>query len=140
MSKNVFVFAESRSGSNWLVETLHNHPSIDMLKEIFQDGQRNRYIREKKLEFECYKRGNDVRYLEMRLEDLKKEWGGCKILFQEIRLFDFYDFLEHYQDARFIILQRGNSVRAEVSSCIARTYGRGVQCISGSSSKVRWSK
>jgi LPS sulfotransferase NodH len=33
----LFILSESRSGSNWLVETLNNHHQIKMLKEIFQE-------------------------------------------------------------------------------------------------------
>jgi hypothetical protein len=124
MKRNIFIFAESRSGSNWLVETLNNHPSISMLKEILQPQQREKYYQEHKQEMECYKPGNDVKYLEQRLGELKKELAGCKILFPQIRFFDFYDFLNYYQGAGFITLQRQKAVRAEVSGCIAKTHGR----------------
>lgn len=124
MSRKLFIFAESRSGSNWLAETLNNHPSISMLKEILQYNQRNKYYKEQIQKMECYKHGNDVRYLQQRLGNLKKEWAGCKILFPQIRFFDFYDVLNFYQNASFIFLHRQNAVRAEISGCIAKTHGR----------------
>jgi LPS sulfotransferase NodH len=124
MRNNVFIFAESRSGSNWLVETLNNHPAISMLKEILQLNQRKKYYEEQKQEIECYKPGNDVEYLKQRLGNLKKELTGCKILFPQIRMFDFYEFINHYQNSHFIILLRQNAIRAEVSGCVAKTHGR----------------
>jgi len=124
MRKNVFVLAESRSGSNWLVETLNNHPAIGMMKEILQYDQRKKYLKDQKLKIDCFKPGSDVEYLVHRLGNLKKEWAGCKILFPHIRIFDFYDFLNYFQNAMFIILERENSVRAELSGCVAKTHGR----------------
>lgn len=124
MSNYLFIFAESRSGSNWLVETLNNHPAVSLMKEILQYDQRNKYYKEQKLEIEYFRPGNDVEYLKQRLGNMKKEWAGCKILFPQIRFFDFYDFLNHFQNALFIILERQNSVRAELSGCIAKTHGR----------------
>lgn len=124
MQRNLFVFAESRSGSNWLVETLNGHPSIGMLKEIFQYNQRNRYNEQLNRSPEPFRVGMDVEYLKQRLGDLEKEWSGCKILFPQIRFFDFYDFIENFRDASFIVLSRENAVKAEISGCIAKTRGR----------------
>jgi hypothetical protein len=124
MTNRVFVFADSRSGSNWLVETLNNHPEIGLLKEIFQWGKKENFYRGRKKEECIFKSGKDVQYVEQHLKNLSKPWRGCKILFAQIRIFDFYEFINFYQNAYFIILQRLNAVRAELSGCIAKCHGR----------------
>lgn len=122
--KNLYIFAEARSGSNWLVETLNSHPRMAVLKEILQYSNRKKFYREQGMGYEPFTYGSDVEYLRKRLGALEKEWTGCKILFPHFRCFDFYDFLNHYEGASFIILTRGNSFKAEISGSIARTHGR----------------
>jgi uncharacterized protein (DUF433 family) len=104
MGKKVFIFAESRSGSNWLVETLNSHPHISMLKEILQYAHRNKYYEEQKRNDEYFKYGSDVEYLKQRLDSSEKKWTGCKILFPELRCFDIYDFINYYSQTAYFII------------------------------------
>ena len=104
LGNRAFVIAESRSGSNWLVETLNNHPDIFLLKEIFQPEQRKKFTEEKGME-QYREIDTDIHYLEKRLEESGKKLSGCKILTsQAVRFLDFFKFIEYYQGAFFIFL------------------------------------
>lgn len=121
----LFIIAESRSGSNWLVETLNYNPDIFLLKEIFQPKQRIKFSENKNLS-SLKEIDSDIDYLEKQLEESNKKISGCKILTsQAVRFLDFYKFVEFYSNkAAFIILSRLNSVKAEISGEIARKWER----------------
>jgi hypothetical protein len=120
-TSRLFVFAEARSGSNWLVETINSHKEVFLLKEIMQPLQ--------KIDF--YKGSpdrvpvdeSDVVYIEKQLAVGNGKLKGCKILFpQAVRFMDLYEFIFNYQNANFILLTRINSVHGEVSGMLAREF------------------
>jgi|GEM_PF-2193994 len=120
----LFIFAESRSGSTWLINTLDSHNEIGLLDEVINPD----YI--KNLNFD--NSGNDqakpesaLQKIEFQVGRLKGKYKGCKILFpQAIRFIDFYEFILNYRNAFFIVLCRQNSIRAEISGLIANEYAR----------------
>ncbi len=119
----LFVFAESRSGSTWLITTLASHPDLGMLDEVINpDFARN-------LRFPTEDKGTQpvapIQLIENQLSTLPGTYKGCKVLFpQAIRFIDFYEFILNYREARFILLTRRNSVRAEISGLIANEHAR----------------
>ena len=120
-SSRLFVFAEARSGSNWLVETLQSHPDIFMLKEIMQPVQRDEYYLNKGDNGRYL--DSDVEYVEKQLADTESTLKGCKILFpQAVRFMDLYEFIQNYRDAYFLLLRRKNLIKGEVSGAIARHF------------------
>ena len=120
----LFVFAESRSGSTWLVNTLDTHPQIGLLDEVINPDYA------KKLQPALPGNPNEtpltaLQVMENQFSAKRGLYKGCKILFpQAIRFIDFYEFILNYRMARFIILTRSNSVRAEVSGLVANEHAR----------------
>jgi hypothetical protein len=120
----LFVFAESRSGSTWLINTLNSHPDIGMLDEIINPD----YLKTLNASYGENQQPGQVSALqkmENPISPLKGKYKGCKILFpQSIRFIDFYEFILNYRNAFFIILTRNNCIRAEISGLIANEYKR----------------
>lgn len=120
-SSRLFVFAEARSGSNWLVETLQSHPDIYMLKEIMQPVQRGEYYTSKG--DHSQHNDSDAQYVEKQLSSGESNLKGCKILFpQAVRFMDLYEFIQNYRNASFLLLRRKNLIKGEVSGAIARHF------------------
>ncbi len=120
-TQKIFILAESRSGSNWLVETLNNHSQIYLLKELFQP---NKLLQYKQL-LDSEAQYSDKNYFESHLIDITTKYTGCKILFpQALRFMDFYLFINDYANAKYICLTRKNTVQAEVSDLLAQKHGR----------------
>ncbi|MCX6303964.1 MAG: hypothetical protein NT040_03260 [Bacteroidetes bacterium] len=120
----LFVFAESRSGSTWLINTLGSHDEIGLLDEVINPDYA------KNLRFAAIA-GNQpmqetaLQRIEEQVCRLKGKYKGCKILFpQAVRFIDFYEFILNYRNAFFIILHRKNSIRAEISGLIANEHAR----------------
>ncbi|MCX6267469.1 MAG: sulfotransferase [Bacteroidetes bacterium] len=120
----LFVFAESRSGSTWLINTLASHRDIGLLDEVINPDYA------KTLNFGA-KADNQstpeaaLQKIENQISRLHGKYKGCKILFpQSIRFIDFYEFVLNYRNAFFIILTRKNSIRAEISGLIANEHAR----------------
>jgi len=121
-SQKLFIFAEPRSGSSWLMETLNSHKDISLSSELYNHAmfqEVSNFHRIKKDEFD-----NCINYLEKKLTPGNK-YTGCKILFNQLGLiaddFPAY-FIENYKDAYFICLYRENIVEANVSLEIAHAY------------------
>ena len=120
----LFVFAESRSGSTWLINTLDSHQEIALLDEILNPDYiaNNHHVNNEN------KQSNQavaVQKIENQIGHLNGKYKGCKILFpQAIRFFDFYEFILNYRNSFFIVLTRQNSIRAEISGLIASEYSR----------------
>lgn len=123
-AKRIFLFADARSGSTWLINTLNSHPEISMVDEILNpDFEKNFQVSRQNNQTANLK-GN-ARFVESYLGHLPEKYAGCKILFpQAIRHLDFYEFLLNYRDSRFILLYRENLVKAEISGLIANKYAR----------------
>ncbi|NQU88171.1 MAG: hypothetical protein HQ541_20685 [Mariniphaga sp.] len=122
-SHRLFVFAEARSGSTWLIDTLNSHPEVIMLDEILKPEIQQKYYKEHNSSYRYP--GGDVQYIEDHFKGLSGKLNGCKILFpQALRFIDFYEFLQNYRNSNFIILTRKNSVKAEISGLIAKDYSR----------------
>lgn len=118
-NSRIFIFAEARSGSNWLVETLNSHSDIFLLKEIMQPGQRNEFYSANRVAGK--ETDSDVIYIDKQLAAGTGRLKGCKILFpQAVRFMDLYEFVFNYKHAKIILLRRRNSIRAEVSGIVAR--------------------
>ncbi|MDQ1350048.1 MAG: hypothetical protein QG657_349 [Acidobacteriota bacterium] len=124
--KLLFILAEPRSGSSWLLETLNSHPDITLASELynhvlFPEIQSFHQIEKEKL-------GICIDYLENKLAQLAREhkkFIGCKILINQLRFispgFPHY-FIENYRHANFIFLLRENAVAAQISLVIAHTH------------------
>ncbi len=120
LRNRLFILAESRSGSNWLTETLNNHEDLLVLREIFHPGFRKSMV-EKMDSNDLLKIGKDIDYFEQALLGKGAQISGCKILFSQlIRVMDFYRFLEFYKNQYMIVLTRENIIHAELSGEIAR--------------------
>lgn len=125
-SKLLFILAEPRSGSSWLLETLSSHPDIALASElynhvIFPEVQSFHQIEKEKL-------GTCIEYLENKLVQVarkRNKYTGCKILINQLRFispdFPRY-FIENYRQANFIFLLRENAVAAQISLAIAHTH------------------
>ena len=123
-SQRLFVFAESRSGSTWLINTLNTHPDISLLDEILNPDFIKNFNATQNTGLNSNFKGS-FRFIESYVGHLQGKYTGCKILFpQAIRFFDFYEFLLNYRNSRFIILRRKNSIQAEISGLIANEYSR----------------
>jgi hypothetical protein len=120
----LFVFAESRSGSTWLINTLDSHHEIGMLDEVINPD----YARMLNFGRIAGNQPNPeaaLQKFENQISQLNGKYKGCKILFPQcIRFIDFYEFILNYRNAFFIILSRQNSIRAEISGLIANEYAR----------------
>jgi LPS sulfotransferase NodH len=124
--QRMFILAEPRSGSSWLMETLGSHAEIQLLGEILNQAQNS--------DIKKYQNGSaaDFRgcldYLEGILNartNQKGRFGGCKILLNQLDLIghDFPAFfLDFYHDASFIFLYRANIVAAQISLQIAHRH------------------
>jgi LPS sulfotransferase NodH len=119
--ERVFLFAEARSGSSWLLETINSSPEVSLLKEIMQPIQRQEFYRVHPED--DIRKDHDVEYLERRMHELNTLKRGCKILFpQAVRFMDLYEFIFNYPDARYILLHRENLIKGEVSGFVAREF------------------
>ena len=63
--ERVFIFAEARSGSSWLLETINSSQDVFLLKEIMQLPQRQEFYRVHP-EYDIRK-DHDVEYVERRM-------------------------------------------------------------------------
>jgi hypothetical protein len=120
----LFVFAESRSGSTWLINTLNSHPEVGMLDEVINPDYA-KTLASVQGATENEKPIAAIQKIENAICRLTGRYKGCKILFpQAIRFIDFYEFILNYREAYFIILTRKNSIRAEISGLIANEHAR----------------
>jgi LPS sulfotransferase NodH len=119
----LFILAEPRSGSSWLMETLRSHPDITMLPELYNDVQYSEVLGFKGLEEDRF--AECIHYLEAFFVDTTR-YTGCKILLNHLELisseFPEY-FMQHYRDAHFIFLCRRNLLHAHISLRIAHSCG-----------------
>jgi len=121
--KRLFILAEPRSGSSWLMETLGSHPDITLLPELYNHAQYSEVLGFRELEgarfAEC------IHYLEAFFADTTR-YTGCKILLNQLELISpaFVEyFMQHYRDASFIFLYRLNLLHAHISLRIAQVCG-----------------
>lgn len=122
--KRIFLFADARSGSTWLVNTLNTHPAISMIDEILNPDFSKNFQATRSADDFANLKGN-ARFIESYLSHLPGQFAGCKILFpQAIRHLDVYEFLLNYSESRFILLHRQNIVKAEISGMIANKHHR----------------
>jgi hypothetical protein len=124
--QRLFILAEPRSGSSWLMETLNSHREIQLLGEKLnhvQNSEMNKYIGANKKDFH-----HCLDYVEAILNapaDKMVRFRGCKILLNQLTLIgdDFPEFfLDFYHDASYVFLYRQNLVAGEISLRIAHTY------------------
>lgn len=122
----LFILAEPRSGSSWLMETLDSHPGISLQGELLNqavNGDVAKYSGGGPVEF-----GACLRYLEKALEAPGKKtarFAGCKVLLNQMTLIGsgFPEFfIDFYRRAVFIFLFRANLVASEVSLQLAHKH------------------
>lgn len=119
----LFILAEPRSGSSWLMETLNSHPDIALRSELYNHAMYREALAFRDLPEarfpEC------IHYAEDKVTPGTR-YAGCKILLNQLELisraFPAY-FMNHYQDAHFIFLYRRNLLHAHVSLRIAHACG-----------------
>jgi LPS sulfotransferase NodH len=109
------ILADSRSGSTLLQEHLNCHPENTELGELFGQGR-------------VVSRDGDpsrqAGFLKCMIARSSTPETGCKITFtQLIRNLEVVPFLSAFQRARFIFLERENTVAAAVSLVLARHTG-----------------
>jgi LPS sulfotransferase NodH len=124
--QRLFILAEPRSGSSWLMETLDSHPRIRLEGEILNHVQNPAivpYVGGQEKEFHAC-----LDYLEGVLNSSagkRTQFHGCKMLLNQLthigRRFSSF-FLDFYRDALFIFLYRANLVAGEISLQIARRH------------------
>ncbi len=123
MTQRLFILAEPRSGSSWLLETLNSHPGIILCSELYNQAlfqEVNRFHGIGKDKFH-----HCIQYLENKLKQKNNRYTGCKILFNQLELIsaDFSKyFIDKYKNSYFIFLYRENMFAAQVSLRIAHTY------------------
>jgi LPS sulfotransferase NodH len=123
MPKTLFLLAEPRSGSSWLMETLNAHPEIGLLGEILNRAQ---FPQIASIPVRADEGFPDwLAYIEGCLGE-KRRYRGCKILLNQLTLVGegFADALfDRYRAADFILLRRDNLVAAEISLQLAHKSG-----------------
>jgi len=121
--KLLFILAEPRSGSSWLLETLNSHRDIALESELYNQAIYGEVKSFQQIEKE--KLGTCIAYLENKLARERKKYTGCKILINQLRFispdFPRY-FIENYRQAHFIFLLRENAVSAQISLTIAHRH------------------
>jgi LPS sulfotransferase NodH len=129
--EKLFILAEPRSGSSWLLKTLNSHKKIKLLGELY-----NHAVFKEVLDFHQAKKKKFhmcINYLENKIvlpgiepfPSQNIQYTGCKILFTQLEVIslDFAAyFIENYKDAYFLFLTRQNIVESNLSLKIARTY------------------
>lgn len=126
MGLRLFILAEPRSGSTWLMETLNSNQDISLIGELYNHVQYEQVknlwsIPRENFHF-CLK------YLDDHIvehEKKKRRFVGCKILLNQLLMFSQeYPrfFLENYRDSHFILLFRQNLVASHMSLRIAHKY------------------
>lgn len=123
-TKRLFILAEARSGSSWLMETLDSHQDITLLPELYNHAVYEEASVFKQIPLADFSKCID--YLEKELARAKEnKYVGCKILLNQLNYIakNFYEyFIDFYKDAYFIFLYRENMVAAQISLRIAHTY------------------
>jgi len=134
--KRLFILAEPRSGSSWLMETLNSHREIQLMTEVLNSGQPIQSLGELlnhvlNSEIKKYIGGSErdlhdcLDYLEKTLaapREKKVRFCGCKILLNQLTLIGngFPEkFLEFFRNALFIFLYRTNLVAEQISLQLA---------------------
>jgi hypothetical protein len=134
--KRLFILAEPRSGSSWLMETLNSHREIRLMTEIqgpdrkshllgeilnpVQNSEINKYIVGSEGDFhDC------LEYVEKILAargGRRERFCGCKILLNQLTFIGAgfaEQFLDFYREAAFIFLYRTNLVAGQISLQLA---------------------
>lgn len=137
--KRLFILAEPRSGSSWLMETLNSHPEIRLMTEIPGPGQGSQLLGEilnpvVNGDIKKYIGGSEkdlhdcLEYLEKILAapgGKKERFRGCKVLLNQLTHIGAgfpEQFLDFYRDAVFIFLYRANLVAGQVSLRLAHKH------------------
>jgi LPS sulfotransferase NodH len=123
--KRLFIIAEPRSGSSWLMKTLSSHNEIDLLSELYNHNVHKKVDEFHEIPDEKFIKCID--YLELKLSHINNRYIGCKILIPQFYRFNknFAEyFIEHYKNAYFLILTRRNMIKCQVSLCVAHTYNK----------------
>jgi LPS sulfotransferase NodH len=120
----LFILAEPRSGSSWLLQTLNSHEEINLGLEFFNHASYNEVHGFRKIETEKF--GICFDYLEKKIDGLKKaRFNGCKILLNQLEMIadDFPEqYIEKYRDAYYIFLTRKNELEMQTSLRLAHEY------------------
>ncbi len=123
-NRRIFILAEHRSGSSWLMNTLNSHQDVSLFGELYNHATFNEVSRFQHIGKEEF--SGCVAYLENKLSAVANRYVGCKILLNQLTLIadDFPDyFIDHYKNAYLLFLTRENMVEAQVSVSIAHAYG-----------------
>jgi LPS sulfotransferase NodH len=125
-TQRLFILAEPRSGSSWLMETLNARREIQLSEEILnhvQNSEIKKYIGGHEGDFhDC------LDYLERTLSaaaNTRIRFSGCKILLNQLTLIgDRFPelFLDFYREASFVFLYRANLVAEHISLHIAHKH------------------
>lgn len=126
-ARPLYLLAEPRSGSTWLMQTMDSHPRITMAGELLNPDLFPETGDFSGLPSERY--GECLDYLEQHSSDKNDYWTGCKILFPHLEKvgLDFGEALLKRiarNGGRCLFLIRRDLLRARVSQELARTLGR----------------
>jgi LPS sulfotransferase NodH len=123
MTQKIFILAEPRSGSTWLLKTLNSHKNINLSGELFNHAAFKEVLRFHGIGKENFYTCID--YLENKLTGERDKYSGCKILLPQLLMIsDEFPgwFIKNYKDSSFIFLYRENTVLSLISLTIAHTY------------------
>ncbi|MFH1176653.1 MAG: sulfotransferase [Acidobacteriota bacterium] len=120
----LFILAEPRSGSTWLLRTLGSHPEVALAGELL-----NHVLAPTMSRFQGAAPGEFPACLAELERGLPvgRRLTGCKVLLNQLTFIseDFpAAFVRHFLPASFILLTRGNPVAAEVSLALAHAHDR----------------
>lgn len=133
--QRLFILAEHRSGSSWLMETLHSHPELQLFGETLNHVENRKiakYLGGNTDNFHDCLTGMENTFKKQSWKKYLKPWPykkirfcGCKILLNQLTLIGdafpscFFDF---YRNASFVFLYRTNIVAQQVSLQMAHHY------------------
>ena len=125
--KALYLIAEPRSGSSWLMHTLNSHPKIRMHYEFLNPDGFPQALKFKASSFDLFP--ECFAYLEKESSRSRHPWSGCKILvphlFQVSPRFPEYFVSRVYEmGGRCIFLTRRDLLAARLSLYIAAETGR----------------
>jgi len=126
-ARPLYLIAEPRSGSSWLMHTLDSHPLVRLRGELLNPEAFPAAKRFENMAPEMH--AECLAYLEETAENESLAWTGCKLLLPHLlRTGD--DFVEKLlrripaQNGRIIFLSRENMLAARISQELAFKTGK----------------
>ncbi len=144
--RHVFLFAEDRSGSTWLQETLDSHPKIGMYGELFNlaarpwqtlQSTKARANPTRLIEYgtrlthfafwrlkQVQQKDATIKQVIRQLSALDTPVVGCKVILKQLAGDRLVSFLKTYAEAKYILLRRQDAFGAVLSHFIANATGK----------------